>query len=360
MNNLRLENMANTPKADKGTFILRSDFYPQVQLLTREQRGDLLTAIFAYTSDEDLPTMDGVTTMCFEFIKASIDFYAVRYDAQCQKNRENGRKGGRPKKAAGYDENQPDHGETGRFEENQTESEKTDRFSEQPTGTDETGRITEKPDGNDETVRIIEQPTETDGTDRFTEQPNESEKTERSKKNHYTDSDSDCYTDSDSDNSTHTVIFEKKGGVGENNAAPVESPANVEAANLIAWIAATVPTVAAMAEPLTEQNIVWMLRKYSVEDIQRIIQAMHNKRAFENVNAYTTFGNFARRDTQLNDHKNTGRTASSKPRRYTYPEYLAAIDQQNGGKYRGSDFHTIREAGKLYWVLANEILTSEA
>ena len=204
--------MANTPKADKGTFILRSDFYPQVQLLTREQRGDLLTAIFAYTSDEDLPTMDGVTTMCFEFIKASIDFYAVRYDAQCKKNRENGRKGGRPKKAAGNDENQPDHGETGRFEENQTESEKTDRFSEQPTGTDETGRITEKPDGNDETVRIIEQPTETDGTDRFTEQPNESEKTERSKKNHYTDSDSDCYTDSDSDsdsdNSTHTVIFE--------------------------------------------------------------------------------------------------------------------------------------------------------
>lgn len=336
--------MANTPKADKGTFILRSDFYPQVQLLTREQRGDLLTAIFAYTSDEDLPAMDGVTTMCFEFIKASIDFYAVRYDAQCQKNRENGRKGGRPKKAAGNDENQPDSDETGRFEEKQTESEKTDWFLEQPTGIDETVRITEKPDGNDKTVRIIEQPTE-------------SEKTERSKKNHYTDS--DCYTDTDSDNSTHTVITEKKGGTGENNGRDQKINPDI-VHNLIAWIASTVPTVAAMAEPLTEQNIVWMLRKYSVEDIQRIIQAMHNKRAYENVNAYTTFGNFARRDTQLNDHKNTGRTASSKPRRYTYPEYLAAIDQQNGGKYRGSDFHTIREAGKLYWVLANEILTSEA
>lgn len=348
--------MANTPKADKGTFILRSDFYPQVQLLTREQRGDLLTAIFAYTSDEDLPAMDGVTTMCFEFIKASIDFYAVRYDAQCQKNRENGRKGGRPKKAAGNNENQPDNDETGQFEENPPESEKTERFLEQPTATDETERITEKPDENDETVRIIEQPT---GTDRFTGQPTESEKTERSKKNHYTDSDSDCYTDSDSDNSTHTVKDKMEGGAGETIARDRKINPDI-VHNLIAWIAANVPTVAAMAEPLTEQNIVWMLRKYSVEDIQRIIQAMHNKRAYKNVNAYTTFGNFARRDAQLIARNDTGRGTSSKPRRYTYPEYLAAIDQQNGGKYRGSDFHTIREAGKLYWVLASEIPTSEA
>lgn len=340
--------MANTPKADKGTFILRSDFYPQVQLLTREQRGDLLTAIFAYTSDEDLPPMDGVTTMCFEFIKASIDFYAVRYDAQCQKNRENGRKGGRPKKSAGNDENQPDINETGQFEENQPESEKTERFLKQPTATDETERINEKPDGNN-------------GTDRFTEQPTESKKTERSKKNHYTDSDSDsdCYTDSDSDNSTHTVKDKMEGGAGETIARDRKINPDV-VHNLIAWIAANVPTVAAMAEPLTEQNIVWMLRKYSVEDIQRIILAMHNKRAYENVNAYTTFGNFARRDIQLKDQKTAGQTASSKPRRYTYSEYLAAIDQQNGGKYRGSDFHTIREAGKPYWVLASEISTSEA
>nr|WP_195461691.1 DUF6291 domain-containing protein [Alistipes sp. D31t1_170403_E11] len=339
--------MANNPKADKGTFILRSDFYPQVQLLTREQRGDLLTAIFAYTSDEKIPELDGVTKMCFEFIKASIDFYAVKYDAQCKKNRENGRKGGRPKKSGGNDENQSDNDGTGRFEENPPESEKTERFLEQPTESDETGRIHEQPD-------------ETEITDGIMEQPDETEITERPKNNRYSYCDCDTDCDCGTDNSTHTVITEKKGGAGENNAAPVENPANVEAAKLLAWIAASVPTVAAMAEPLTEQNIVWMLRKYSVEDIQRIIQAMHNKRAYENVNAYTTFGNFARRDTQLNDHKNTGRTASSKPRRYTYPEYLTAIDQQNGGKYRGSDFHTIREAGKLYWVLASEIPTSEA
>lgn len=327
--------MANNPKADKGTFILRSDFYPQVQLLTREQRGDLLTAIFAYTSDEDLPTMDGVTTMCFEFIKASIDFYAVRYDAQCQKNRENGRKGGRPKKAAGNDKNQPDSNENGRFEGNQPESEKNERFSEQPTGPDESGRITKKPDGDDETVRIIEQPTE-------------SEKNERSKKNHYTDSDSDCYTDSDIN--THTVIFKKKGGVGENNAAPVESPANVEVANLIAWIAANVPTVAAMAEPLTEQNIVWMLRKYNVEDIQRIIQAMHNKRAYENVSAYATFTSFAKYDKELAERKN-----ALKP--YTYDEVCDLIGTN---RYKMSDFEVKVIDGVRCWYRKIDVIRKQA
>lgn len=37
--------------------------------------------------------------MCFEFIRASIDSYSERYDAKCQQNRENGKRGGRPKKA---------------------------------------------------------------------------------------------------------------------------------------------------------------------------------------------------------------------------------------------------------------------
>lgn len=333
--------MANTPKADKGTFILRSDFYPQVQLLTREQRGDLLTAIFAYTSDEKIPVLDGVTKMCFEFIKASIDFYAVKYDAQCQKNRENGRKGGRPKKADGNDENQTDNGETGRFEENQPESEKTGRFSEQPTESNETERIAEQPD-------------KTEITDGIMEQPTESEITERPKNNRYSYCDCDTDCDSDSDNSTHTVIFEKKGGVGENNAAPVESPANVEAANLIAWIAATVPTVAAMAEPLTEQNIVWMLRKYSVEDIQRIIQAMHNKRAFKNISAYATFINFAKYDKELGERKNA---KSSGPKPYTYDE---VCDLVGSHRHKMSDFEAKEIDGVKCWVRKIDVIRAKA
>lgn len=80
----------------QDTFILRLDFFPQVKMLSREQRGDLLTAIFAYSAGEELPDMDDVTRMCFGFIKTSLDANAEKYQAKCAKNRENGSRGGRP------------------------------------------------------------------------------------------------------------------------------------------------------------------------------------------------------------------------------------------------------------------------
>lgn len=116
--------MKNKENAGKGTFILRCDFYPQVQLLSREQRGDLLTALFAYTSGEDMPSLDGITSMCFEFIRASIDSYSERYDAKCQQNRENGKRGGRPKKADAETVNQSETYKPIVNEDNRMESEK--------------------------------------------------------------------------------------------------------------------------------------------------------------------------------------------------------------------------------------------
>ncbi len=59
----------------QDTFILRLDFYPQIKMLNKEQRGDLLTAIFAYSAGEELPPMDQVTQMCFGFIRIYIEEY---------------------------------------------------------------------------------------------------------------------------------------------------------------------------------------------------------------------------------------------------------------------------------------------
>ena len=55
-----------------------------------------------------------MTSMCFEFIRASIDAYSEKYDAKCQQNRENGKRGGRPKKADAEMENQSETTETER------------------------------------------------------------------------------------------------------------------------------------------------------------------------------------------------------------------------------------------------------
>ncbi len=106
----------------QDTFILRLDFFPQVKMLNREQRGDLLTAIFAYSAGEEMPDMDAVTAMCFGFIKTSLDANAERYQARCAKNRENGSRGGRPV------------GKPNASSNNRTLSEKSDRINEKANG----------------------------------------------------------------------------------------------------------------------------------------------------------------------------------------------------------------------------------
>lgn len=107
---------------NQDTFILRLDFFPQVKMLNREQRGDLLTAIFAYSAGEELPEMDQVTRICFGFIKSSLDANAERYQAKCAKNRENGSRGGRPS------------GKPNASSDNRTLSEKSVRIKEKANG----------------------------------------------------------------------------------------------------------------------------------------------------------------------------------------------------------------------------------
>lgn len=116
---------------EKDTFILRLDFYPQIKMLSAEQRGNLMLAIFAYQVGDELPDMDMLTQMCFSFIRASLDAYRDKYKARCDKNRENGNKGGRPPK--------------------NSETEKTERFSddsqENPAVYEKTDEKAQKPNG---------------------------------------------------------------------------------------------------------------------------------------------------------------------------------------------------------------------
>lgn len=359
--------MANNEKQGKDTFILRCEFYPQIKRLEREQRGDLLDAIFAHATDTDYPLMDGVTSMCFEFIRASMDSYAGRYDAKCLKNRENGMRGGRPRKADGNDSNQMDGDNTEYLHENQAddvdcerlirnpaESEKTEWFANKPNnarGDANTEYLHENTANNDNSEWLKTNQAKNEKTERFILNPIDSEKTKRVEKNHDSDSDSDSDPDPESDN-THTLIFENKGGVGENFAAAENSAENIMARNLIAWVEANVPTIADMAEPITEQNAVWMLRKHCVEDIQRIILAMHNKRAFENVSAYATFTNFVKYDKQLNDGK---ADTSSESQPYTWAGILAYIDKHPGTTT--DDFERQMVKGRPVWFKKSDMQT---
>ena len=102
-------NKARTPTKNrklnmcKGSFILYTNHKELIEQLSDEQAGVLMKSLFRYTTKEEMPTLDPVTKMAFTAIRQVLDINTEKYEAKCERLRENGRKGGRPKKD---DENQ--------------------------------------------------------------------------------------------------------------------------------------------------------------------------------------------------------------------------------------------------------------
>ena len=100
----------------KDSFLLYTEIFEQVDLLTDEQAGKFIKAVLHYEADMDLPELDGVTAMVFSFVRQKLDRDAKKYDEICEKRRIIGAKGGRQKKANSSDDNQE---KPNGFEENQ-------------------------------------------------------------------------------------------------------------------------------------------------------------------------------------------------------------------------------------------------
>ena len=100
----------------KQSFVIYSEWEENCTLLSNEQKGQLFSAILAYGGrGEDISSrLDGVTAMCFSFIKNQLKRDAEKYQSTIKRNSENGKKGGRPKKqkddvsADGQEETQTD------------------------------------------------------------------------------------------------------------------------------------------------------------------------------------------------------------------------------------------------------------
>ena len=86
-------------KEKKKSFILYHDFADVFNLLSIQDRGILITAIFEYAKHGDIITeMPYGVTIAFQFIKNVLDRDKAAYIARCEANSVNGKKGGRPKK----------------------------------------------------------------------------------------------------------------------------------------------------------------------------------------------------------------------------------------------------------------------
>ena len=105
---------------DKSSFLIYLDYEEQFNLLTDEQICQLMRAIIKYEKTREIPQLNGIVKMAFSFIKTQLDRDREKYEARCEKNRENAKKGGRPRK------NQKDNLKANGFYENQMDAKKPD------------------------------------------------------------------------------------------------------------------------------------------------------------------------------------------------------------------------------------------
>lgn len=91
----------------KKSFILYYEYRKHFGLLSDDQLGKLIRALYDYEELGIEPNLNGVLQMAFSFICEDLDANKEKYETTCKANKENGKKGGRPsnKKPIGFSEN---------------------------------------------------------------------------------------------------------------------------------------------------------------------------------------------------------------------------------------------------------------
>ena len=111
-------------KEKKKSFVLYYSFRKHLEILTNEECGKLFKALMDYGEKGQEPDLEGAALMAFSFIACQMDRDAEEYEKKCKKRSESGKKGGRPKKITGSEDEQNESNE------NQTKAKKANGFSE--------------------------------------------------------------------------------------------------------------------------------------------------------------------------------------------------------------------------------------
>ena len=194
---------------------------------------------------------------------------------------------------------------------------------------------------------------------------------------------------------THTPVYTEKGGVGENAAdveagaagaaGGVEAPDAVDedddwygvvevspaqpaptagrdecaqrAAEIRRLIGERYPRIASMQEPLRDDQLLWIARRYAMEDVRRILSDMDDKRVYDphsrsyRTKTFNAFMAFADCDRMVGGVgrrvDGAGGMAPSRPskRLYTYEEMCDEIPS----RARQEDFTMVEIGGRKLW-----------
>lgn len=85
-------------KKNHNYFSVNTDLYKNVKDLSNEQLGAILRACFEYSTSGKYNISDDITSSIFPFFKSEIDRSMEKQEKISKRNRENGKKGGRPPK----------------------------------------------------------------------------------------------------------------------------------------------------------------------------------------------------------------------------------------------------------------------
>jgi len=89
----------------KDSFVLFKQHYSLIQELSLEQRGKLLTAVYEWQLSGNVPSFDDLLVkVVFVSMSQAVEAADKKYEEVCERRREAGKLGGRPKKANGFDE----------------------------------------------------------------------------------------------------------------------------------------------------------------------------------------------------------------------------------------------------------------
>lgn len=108
--------------SDKKSFVFYTEYREHLEMLPPEQIGELMLALIDYQETGEVPDLPkgSALAMCFSFIKKRMDKDNTKYEEKCERNRSNGKKGGRPTNQMVISETEENPNKPNGLSENQT------------------------------------------------------------------------------------------------------------------------------------------------------------------------------------------------------------------------------------------------
>ncbi len=128
----------------KNSFVFYKSWQIAIEQLPGEIRLEVYESIMKYAFGETVEGLKPLAQLAFSFIKQDLDRSNSNYQKIIERNRENGKKGGRPKKTQDNPENPPGFLKTRRNPDEDDQEDDDDSGMTVPDGTEHT----ELPDGN--------------------------------------------------------------------------------------------------------------------------------------------------------------------------------------------------------------------